>query len=364
MNHPGHATAPLEVSVIIKALDEAPNIARAIESALAALAATTGEVIVVDAHSDDDTASIAARYPVLVVRLAHRADRACGVGAQVGFRHARGRHLYAMDGDMTLEPGFLPAAIAALQADPGLAGVGGLIEEMHPSMLEQRNRALQAPRALAAGPVDRLYGGGLYRRDAIEDVGYFTHPHLHGFEELELAMRLQARGWRMARLDRIAVRHYGHRLPPLALLALRWRTRYAQGPGEFLRVSIGRPWFGRALAEVATLLVVLAWWLVLGAAIGIASATGMTEAWWAALTILVAPPLAMVTRKRSLRIGLYAVAAWAVFVPGLVAGFVRRPRDPAAPVPVHHLRRPPDATLAGGASGVHPARGPMYVDPA
>lgn len=56
----------MAVSIIIKALNEESRIGSAIESALAALAGSQGEVIVADSGSSDRTVEIARRYPVLV----------------------------------------------------------------------------------------------------------------------------------------------------------------------------------------------------------------------------------------------------------------------------------------------------------
>src|SRR5258706_15691355 len=106
------------VSVIIKALNEEAKIAKAIESALRAIAGAGGEVILADALSDDRTVQIARRFPITIVQLVHAADRGCGSGPQLGYQHARGEFIYLMDGDMELEPGFIEAALAHLLREP------------------------------------------------------------------------------------------------------------------------------------------------------------------------------------------------------------------------------------------------------
>jgi glycosyltransferase involved in cell wall biosynthesis len=68
------------VSVIIKALNEERNIARAIESALAALNKVDGEIILADGGSSDRTVEIASRYPITIVQLTNASDRSCGSG--------------------------------------------------------------------------------------------------------------------------------------------------------------------------------------------------------------------------------------------------------------------------------------------
>ena len=103
------------VSVIIKALNEERHIASAIESALAALEGTPGEVILADAASTDRTVEIARRYPIKIVQLNNTKERSCGAGAQLGFQHSNGQYLCLMDGDMQLHAGFLSAAIQFLE---------------------------------------------------------------------------------------------------------------------------------------------------------------------------------------------------------------------------------------------------------
>ncbi len=88
------------VSVIIKALNEEANIARAIESALTAVETIGGEVILADSRSTDKTVEIALRYPVRIVRLVDSNERSC-VLLQLGFQEAR-EFVYVLDGDMRL----------------------------------------------------------------------------------------------------------------------------------------------------------------------------------------------------------------------------------------------------------------------
>src|SRR5215470_9377352 len=116
-----------ELSVVIKALNEAPKIEACLRSVLEATDAATTEIIVADSLSDDDTVAVASRFPVKVVQLARREDRGCGSAGQLGFQYATGKRLLLLDGDMELDPAFLPAANAALDADPKLAGVAGLV---------------------------------------------------------------------------------------------------------------------------------------------------------------------------------------------------------------------------------------------
>ncbi len=205
----------VEVSILVKALNEAANIERCLRSCLAALDGIEGEVIVADSLSEDETVTLALNYPVRIVQLTRKRDRGCGVAAQLAFQHARGEYLYIIDGDMELPSGFLRQALDHLQRHPRVAGVAGQLDELRPDtdLARIRNRRRRHGHA-GVGEVEALNGGGLYRREAIERVGgYLTHPSLHAHEEFELALRLRKAGYRVERLPDLSMRHAGHADP-------------------------------------------------------------------------------------------------------------------------------------------------------
>ena len=254
------------MSVIIKAFNEEKNIVAAIESSLAAVAEVGGEVILADSHSTDRTVELASLYPVRVVQLVNAHERCCGIGPQLGYQHSRGEYVYLLDGDMRMMQGFLPHALTFLAQHPEAAGVGGRVVELNTESMEYRERGLRAAAHLSPGEVDRLDSGGLYRRRAIEECGYFSDRNLHSYEEFDLAARLRSLAWKLWRIPMDAVTHPGHDIPPYQLLLRRWRTRYAFGLGELVGAAAGQPhmrlvW--RGMRELRIYLGVLAWWLVL-----------------------------------------------------------------------------------------------------
>src|SRR6476659_2248742 len=80
------ARGTVTVSIIIKALNEERHIEAAVRSALAAIGALDGEVILADSGSSDRTIEIARQYPIAIVQLAHPAERRCGIGPQLGYQ--------------------------------------------------------------------------------------------------------------------------------------------------------------------------------------------------------------------------------------------------------------------------------------
>lgn len=331
------------VTVVIKALNEEARIGLAIESSLRAVQHLGGEVVLADSCSTDRTVEIASAYPIRIVQLAHASDRCCGAGPQLGYQHSLGEYVYLMDGDMELLPGFLERALAFLAQHPEVAGVGGRVVERNLESLEYRERAAreQLEPHRVPGPVDRLDGGGLYRRCAIQEAGYLSDRNLHSYEEFELAVRLRARAWKLWRLPIDAVGHVGHESPPYRLLMRRWKTGYVCGSGELLRSAMGQPWLRLVLRhqrELRLYMAVLAWWAVL-----------LTVPLWplhwplraGALTALaLAPVVIMSLRKRSLQRGVYAVVSWCFNAAGLVRGFLHSRKSAQEPIASRILREP------------------------
>jgi glycosyltransferase involved in cell wall biosynthesis len=323
------ATAQPLLSIVVKTLNEEKRIGPCLASVLEAVSPYAAQIIVADSRSDDATVETAAAFGVHVVRLAPSEPRGCGVGAQLGFQHATGKYVLVMDGDMQMNPAFLPAAIRALDDDPSLAGVSGIMVMDAPNM-EYRLRQQRETGHLRPGIVDRLDGGGLYRRAAIDQVGYLTDRNMHSYEELDLALRLRAAGWRLRRIDVVSASHSGHVASSLALLRARWRNRYVDGQGEALRAAFPSARMQPLLRQFWLSFAVIAWWGCLALCLFFHLARGLPVA--AAIAVTLLPFVVMSIKRRSIRLGSYSVLAWQVLAAGLIRGFLRPRRDPRKPV--------------------------------
>ncbi|MBA3774249.1 MAG: glycosyltransferase [Ramlibacter sp.] len=339
-----HGAARCSVSVIIKAFNEEKKICAAIESSLEAVAEVGGEVILADSCSTDRTVELASKYPIRVVQLLNPEERCCGVGPQLGYQHSRGEYVYILDGDMKMVSGFLPEALAFLAQHPEAAGVGGRLIELNNETLEYRERGLRNAAHLSPGEVDRLDGGGLYRRRAVEEAGYLSDRNLHSYEEFDLAVRLRSLGWKLWRIPVDAVTHYGHDAPPYQLLQRRWRSRYVCGLGELVHAALGQPHMRpvlRGMRELRIYSAVLAWWAIL-----------LCIAFWplpalarglgfAAVAVL--PLLLMAWRKRSMARAMYSVVSWCFNAAGLVLGLLHPQQPPRGLISSRIVHEPPQA---------------------
>lgn len=317
------------ITVGIKALNEETRIAQALEHALLAVAPLGGSVLLADSGSTDRTIAIASQFPVRIVQLANRSEKCCGAGAQLAFQHVDSEFFYMQDADMELDAEFLPSAVKYLREHKDVAGVGGHVNEriVKGEEFQIRVDSAKSEHHRRPGIVDRLDGGGLYRVSAIRALGYFSDRNLHAFEEFELAARLQSAGWRLARLDRMAVNHYGHTVDGYTLMRRRIRSGYTRGVGEVLRGAIGKPHFFIVLKNLNHLrnaFVVIFWWALLVASLLVAPL---------AFPLLALVPVAfLIYRRRSVRLGVYSFAYWNVGAWGLITGLLQKRVSPEKPL--------------------------------
>jgi len=329
----------LPLTIAIKALNERDRIAETLRHAVAAAHLCGGEVLLADSGSQDGTIEIARQFPIRIVQLARPEDRCCGAGAQLAFQEARGRYFYLLDGDMLLDPAFLPAAIAFLESHPEVAGVGGELREQVVVNQEFAIRAQAASRLRPEGEtVGNLDGGGLYRRSAIESVGYFADRNLRAFEELDLGWRLRCAGWTLARIPVHAVDHFGHAISGYSLLWRRLRSGYAGGAGQVVRAALGKPWLPgllRSFGHIRNSLIVLGWWCLLLALL-------VVGGFWPWGVILLVLPLGfLLARRRSFSLALYTFLSWNGIALATIGGFLRSRTAPTVPLAVRELADAP-----------------------
>ena len=323
------------LTVIIKSFNEEKRIEAAIKSVLCATEKICFEIILADSLSTDQTVELALKYPIKIIQLLDPTHRSCGIGPEIGYRFASGEYILLMDGDMELVPSFIEVSLDMLERDPDLAGVGGQIEECCITNLLFQNRVKANLAHLLAGPVDRLTGGGIFRRSSLTRSGYFTNRNLHAFEEFELGLRLLEFGYRLERIPIVAFRHYGHEISTFQLLQMRVRSRYANAPGELLRIAWDKPWFWRVAREFRVFIGTLCWWLALTVSLLL-----LPWSWWPLLTVFhfgVFVTAFMILRKRNWRLGLYAPIAWSIFALSSVIGFFKNPVPECDPIPTRML---------------------------
>lgn len=315
------------ISVSIKTFNEAEGIEKTIDSIGQQLAEYPHKIIVADSLSTDNTQQLASHKGVTVVSLTDPADRCCGVGHQLGYLYSEGEYILLMDGDMELEPGFIDKAVEFLKANPDYAGVAGTVEMDGAENYEFKSRKQRINEIYPLGDCDHLGGGGLYRRSAIEDIGYLSNRNLHAYEEAELGIRLLAAGYKLHRLDVPYFSHTSYTMPTFKMLKYRWRSGFHQAPGELLRSAWGKPYFFDALKMVKNEVIFATYLLI----VLIAIFAFNVEIFDIAILPLLAFTALKSIKNRSIKDGFHSVINLAVLSAGLIKGLLRPMRDPMIP---------------------------------
>lgn len=181
-------STPLDVTVVIPALNRASVIGRALDSATGQVP-PPGEVIVVDDGSSDDTAAVARAHGATVISLPQRGGS--GPARNRAIAAARTGWIAFLDSDDEWLPGHLARLLAAsddqvLVGAPALSTSGKLLGNT-------------AAEPISVGPVDMLVPGDLVvtsatlvRTDVIRAAGGFRA--LPRAQDLDLWLRVLEHG--------------------------------------------------------------------------------------------------------------------------------------------------------------------------
>ncbi|MEB8386035.1 glycosyltransferase [Rhodobacteraceae bacterium KMM 6894] len=167
---------------------------------LASLRGKVGRIIYVDSGSTDDSVAAARAAGAEVVELdmdrPFTAARARNAGLA---RLEGGEFVQLLDGDCTVQPGWISDASAYLSTRPGLAVVCGRRREIAPEA-SVYNRLIDREWDTPIGSAKACGGDAMMRLEALRDVGGYDDSLIAG-EEPDLCLRLRAAGWGIWRLD-------------------------------------------------------------------------------------------------------------------------------------------------------------------
>lgn len=193
-----------EISIVIPAKNEAPNIASLLDEIDAACAPVCDyEVIVVDDGSDDGMAGIVrarmTSHPNLRL-LQHSNSAGQSAGVHSGVLAAKGQIICTLDGDGQNPPSELPALMAPLRAQ-GSEKIG-LVAGQRVGRQDTLSKKLASKFAnkirsaiLKDGTRDTGCGLKAFRREVFLGLPYFDHMHRY------LPALVSRDGWEVAHVD-------------------------------------------------------------------------------------------------------------------------------------------------------------------
>lgn len=225
---------PPLVSVLLPAFNESAVIEASLQS-LMELHYPNLEIIVIDDGSSDDTAERArqvARQSRIPVRVISQANKGKAGALNTGFIHASGAYVVVVDADSRVEPNALQYGLRHF-ADPKVGAVGGFVGVANTQKLLCAFQELEylislnfIRRALSGLGLVTVVPGpvGLFRREAILQVGGYKEGGMTFAEDADITLRLLAAGWRVTG-DRSMVAYTEAPEDVYALLRQRYRWR-------------------------------------------------------------------------------------------------------------------------------------------
>jgi cellulose synthase/poly-beta-1,6-N-acetylglucosamine synthase-like glycosyltransferase len=192
------------LSVVVIGRNEGERLVRCLES-VAAMdpPGETVETIYVDTASMDGSAEHARRLGARVIQV-NPARPCASIGRNAGWRAARARIVFFLDGDTVLAPDFAAIAIPQFE-DPMVAVVFGDRREIN-TVGSIYNRVLDLDWIAPPGPGQLCGGDALIRRDVLEQSGGYDEQLIAG-EDAELCWRIRALGYKIEHLDRRMTGH-------------------------------------------------------------------------------------------------------------------------------------------------------------
>ena len=230
--------APVDVSVLVPAKDEAENLPLFMEQAESTFRATPDisfEVVVIDDGSQDDSWSVLeqlARHYQFLKLARHRSRRGIADALRTGYLNARGRVLVFYPADLQFKPEDIPRLVAPILADEADLVTGfkeGKYEKALVSGIYNR-----LSRLLFDVKVKDLNSVKAYRREIMD--GLPVRPDWHRY----MVVIAAAQGFKVAEV-RVPLypRHAGHskfatwrRIPigVLDMLSVWFELRFGQKP--------------------------------------------------------------------------------------------------------------------------------------
>lgn len=179
-----------KVSIIIPCYKQAHYLGEAIASVLAQ-SYQNFEIVVVDDGSPDNTAEIAAQYPVRYIR---QDNQGLSGARNTGIRESRGKYLVFLDADDRLTPNALEDGLVCLKTHPEFAfisghhryikGDGSLLNEYPPEPIDDDHYIALLKRNYVG-----MHAAVMYQRFVFDAVGGFD-TSLKSCEDYDLYLRI------------------------------------------------------------------------------------------------------------------------------------------------------------------------------
>jgi glycosyltransferase involved in cell wall biosynthesis len=212
----------MDISLIICTRDRHQKLARCLESIRHITYERPWELIIVDNGSTDDTAAVIGEFTrgtsIQVVYL-FEPKPGKTTGLNTALKVVQGKLLAFTDDDCYPAPDFLIRVWSAF-ADPSVGYITGRIQLHDPADHPMTINETMTPRTFPAKSfvyTGAVHGANMtFRREVLLDIGGFDPLFgpgalLHAAEDLEVASRASAKGWKGQYCPEVIVRHHHER---------------------------------------------------------------------------------------------------------------------------------------------------------
>jgi glycosyltransferase involved in cell wall biosynthesis len=179
-----------DISLYIPAYNAAAHIERCLKGVLAQTL-RPAEVIVIDDGSTDETAELAARCQVKVIR--HDRNKGLAEARNTGVRSASHEFVASLDSDCVAQADWLEQLVVGLE-EHGAAGAGGRLIETNCTRLPDRWRTSNMRQHWGEDFVPRphfLFGNNtLFRKSALLSAGLYNTKFRTNFEDVAMSEQL------------------------------------------------------------------------------------------------------------------------------------------------------------------------------
>ena len=198
------------ISIIVPVYNEGKVVAESIRSLLR-LDYSNFEIIVVNDGSSDDTYDVAksmvgfqeGRYGKIKVSLINKPNGGKARALNAGISYSKAEIVLCMDGDSQLSEDSLRMAVRHF-TDPHIGAVAGNVKVMNRKKFLTDLQALEYVEGLNMARAAQSYAKlvniipgpiGLFRKKAIEDVGYYSSDTFA--EDADVTLKLLSHGWKI-----------------------------------------------------------------------------------------------------------------------------------------------------------------------
>ncbi len=252
--HLEHGTPPavhlyldvLPMAASVSAYAPVYNAQERLEATLDALLGQSqplNRIVIVDDGSTDESAAIAAAYPVRLIRKSE--NKGLAAARNTAFRAIEAPFVASVDADVAAAPDYVQSAMMPFEnASPQLAGVGGRLIEAyrdtpadfwrsrHLSQDQGAARIYMAPahcfEPAIEDPLPYFFITGsntLLRSQAVLDAGMYNEKYRTNKEDVSLCYELKARGFHYA-FEPCAVAHHHKRDTTASVLRTAWNFSF------------------------------------------------------------------------------------------------------------------------------------------